>query len=415
MMRRFSLLSVALILGAVALCASSVQSADPTNYDPIKVADRVSHVMNPDEFADDDEWDLSDDLVDTGAKSKNTKVAQDSHVDVAEDESQDPNVTEKVETVKAPVDYTYEYIGIFCAVLYGINYLIGKSQNDKIAAAWVDKFSQQFKDQFALVEPVDKESGSTYTIYATGRNRVNYVFATLELKKRFDLFSVIKDILTPVQDKLHLHVTFASDSVGPFVFCAVTARDKKEYIRQNDDLKRFARLERNHPTLEKIAIKSEHEDIISQFLDSTTNAALTSSFDLFESIHVTDHAFLKIGETTHIKKQARFVFKLPDASKMDRLKPLMDVAFNYLDLIPNILLSTHSRTKAADARKLYQDEQNRANHAKRQENAQRLKLERKKKEEEEIAKKSPEEQRKWEEKEHKKELKKKMKQRVLVM
>ena len=112
--------------------------------------------------------------------------------------------------------YYIEVFLILFAVVYILNYFVGKNTNLRMAASWVHDNREVFEQNFAILgvsngQPggalLDEESASCYKFYATGRVNCHFAMTTIDLKKRQDILSnYFLSIIWPEKDRVTIDV-----------------------------------------------------------------------------------------------------------------------------------------------------------------------------------------------------------------
>lgn len=112
--------------------------------------------------------------------------------------------------------YYIEVFLILFAVVYILNYFVGKNTNLRMAASWVHDNREVFEQNFAILGVsngqsggalLDEESASCYKFYATGRVNCHFAMTTIDLKKRQDILSnYFLSIIWPEKDRVTIDV-----------------------------------------------------------------------------------------------------------------------------------------------------------------------------------------------------------------
>lgn len=167
---------------------------------------------------------------------------------------------------KKQESYTKELIGVGLLVIYLLNVLWGKIQNERLALSWARTFVAEgsiIQKNFALVGTGDeregdvltKESHACFKFYASGRRYTQALLATLDLKARQDLFSLGLYTVLSKNDTIEFTVSFSfrfCDSMiaqailndadmGPMVCVLASPKDLKLLLRENEDITTYAR------------------------------------------------------------------------------------------------------------------------------------------------------------------------------
>jgi len=333
-----------------------------------------------------------------------------------------------------PVDkqnYYPEICALIFIGLYVINFFIGKRSDERLAQAWLQAYRGLFELQFAAVGLYEnqtegatktvtgqgvgsgllKESQSCFKFYASGRRHCHCLLATLELRKRHDLFSLLLaavDLSTSV-DTVTIEIPMNDTDMEPFVFAIVRRKQERKLRKSTKDLENYCGVVKSTRLPSSLCILTDCPELEREFLDDPVVSVLKDKEDLFVSLHFTDQnaspPFYAGGSGN--KKMLKFKFNIPSQQNMDDLKPLMKMAIHFIDRVASKRLSAQARTRALQKRKIVADNLFRASHAQRQEALTKRKEELRKKEEENAVELSPEAQKRKEARDYKAALKKK--------
>jgi len=257
-----------------------------------------------------------------------------------------------------------------------------------------------------------KESQSCFKFYASGRRHCHCLLATLELRKRHDLFSLILAAvdLSVSADTVTIEVPMNDTDMEPFVFAIVRRKQERKLRKSTKDLENYCGVVKSTRLPSTLCILTDCPELEREFLDDPVVSVLKEREDLFASLHFTDQnsnpAFYAGGSGN--KKILRLKFNLPSQKNMGDLAPLMKMAVvHFIDRVASIRLSAQARARATQKRKIVADNLFRASHAQRQEALLKRKEELRKKEEENATELSPEAQRRKEARDYKAALKRK--------
>ncbi|KAG8364059.1 hypothetical protein BUALT_Bualt19G0086700 [Buddleja alternifolia] len=329
----------------------------------------------------------------------------------------------KMDVEKNVRTYTVEIVCVSFLIMFAINYVAGKRENEKLALAWAKQFANKdsiFDKNFSLLgvgETEDsplllQEERNVYKFYASGRRYCSGLLATMELKSRHDLISKLYNMVVPCKDEITVEVYMNDDAMDNVVFALARKKLAKTMQKEVRDLQRFAGLvmppNGKKWVADELQIVSESKEVAG---DLITDVVLDQVFG--------DKAFEKFGKgfismhfsDQHLgsnRKMLVFKFALPDAKHMADMTRLVALVPYYIDVIGRYKLSTPARSKTEAARskvaqEIYKELQN-----VRQEALQRKKAEQRKKLEEAEAKLSAEALRKREVKERARQMKKAM-------
>ncbi|MFS7919702.1 hypothetical protein Hanom_Chr03g00215821 [Helianthus anomalus] len=319
--------------------------------------------------------------------------------------------------------YAVEIICVLILVLYGVNYFIGKNENETLALAWAEKFATPdsiFDKNFSLLgvgEGEDsplllKEGQNVFKFYASGRRFCQGVLGTMELKSRHDLMAKLFNMVVPCKDEMTFEVYMNDDAMDHVVFALAKKKVVKGMLKEVRDLQRFGSLMavpgNRKWVVDELSVVTESKEVAG---DLITEAVLDQVFGekafekfgkLFISMYFSDQ-----HNSSH-RRVLIFKFALPAADHMADITRLVALIPYYIDLIGRYKLSSQARSKPEAARaKLAQEVYKELQYA-RQEAIQRKKAEKKKMMEEAESKLNAEALRKKETKERTRQLKKAM-------
>jgi len=305
-------------------------------------------------------------------------------------------------------NYILEMVYLFGIAVYILNYWIGKRKNEAIAAAWAESVAKILMSNFAKVGTdspkisVVKESQSLFKVTATGRINCAGLQATLELRKRHDLFSLLLEFFSKSEDLVIIDIAMNDDAMEPLVFAVVKRKEERRYKSIYKDVSQFAPAMPFAPLPPTFTVFSESEELLPAFLSKEVLSTLANYEAEFVKMHFTDVS----PKTAKYKKILQFVFRIPNGD-MSKLITLTKMALHFIDQVAATQLTKLARQKVDKIRAKATEAVMKETLTQRQELIQQKKIEKKQKELAEIDTLTPEEQRKREEKNHKKELKKK--------
>jgi len=292
-------------------------------------------------------------------------------------------------------------------IIYALNYINGRNTNQKVATSWAKAVQAIFTSNFSRFGDQDsfaitKESQHLYTVSCMGRVNCHGAQASLELKKRQDLVSVLMSyVLSPKSDLMVCDIAM-EDTAASFVF-AIVNKKEKQMTKECPDIAKFA-APVNFPALPNYIIYTDTPEVVASLLTVEITQTLKAYDQLVKFVYFSDQSAI----TPKYPKMLRFVYTLPNATHdMGKLTTLIRMAFFFIDILANIRLSKMAATKNEKVRAKLVEQFAKQIHQDRQEIIQKKKSEQKRREEEKFEKLSPEAQKKWEEREYKKQLKEK--------
>ncbi|KAJ4866549.1 Uncharacterized protein Rs2_51927 [Raphanus sativus] len=328
-----------------------------------------------------------------------------------------------VPSEKKKKSYAIE-IGCVCFLIsLGINYFLGKRENETLALAWAAKFASKdtiFHKNFSLLGVGDgvesplllKEALNVFKFYASGRRYCHGLLATMELKSRHDLISRVFNLVVPCRDEITFEVYMNEEAMDHVVFAMAKKKAAKTMQKEVKDLQRFAGIVAP-PTgrkwvSEELTVISESKEVAGDMITDTVldqvfgDKAMEKYGKNFMSMHISDQ------HPGKHRKMMLFKFSLPDAKHMDDIVRLVALIPYYIDLVGRYRLSSQARNKTETGRQKAAEEAYKELQNARQEALQKKKAERKKLMEEAEAKLSAEVIRKKEVKERARQVKKAM-------
>nr|BAJ95502.1 predicted protein [Hordeum vulgare subsp. vulgare] len=305
---------------------------------------------------------------------------------------------------EVPVDRNYivEIIYVSIIVLYAVNFFNGKRKNDSIAASWIESVQPILSSNFSEYGKgqIVKESNYSYKVVAEGRQNCIGLQATLELRKRHDLLSVVTELLWKANDVLTIDVAMSDKAMEAFVFAVTKKKEDKRTKKASTDLNEFTSIY-SVPSLPSMSILTETFELTDEILKPEIIAALNANENEFIKMHFSDQDTL----SPKYKKMLHFQFR---ANDLNKLNTLTRMAIALIDIVADVNFNPRIKAKSDKNRSAATEKAEKLKNAQRQEAAQQRKFDKKQEEKKKWASLSPEEQAKREEKEAKKEQKKKM-------
>jgi hypothetical protein len=304
--------------------------------------------------------------------------------------------------------YYLEGFYVLMLAIYCGNFWLGRRSNRHIALAWAHTFADLFRKNFSKVGEstlLTQESQNEFKMVATGRRNCTGLQATLNLKRRHDLLSLLLGLVYPVEDTLKIEIPLESEGMDPFIFAVVNNNEAKQFYKDNFDIAAYCKeTSVEGEALEGMTVYTDCQEVVDELLYEHVRTTLAKYSHLFRSLHLTDQSKTYANQ----KKLLRFVYRLPGMEGMDELTTLLRMALHFIDLASRTKLSASAKARAEKKRAKVAEEASRAAHTQRQELAQQKKMEKKQKQQQRMASLSKEQQRKAEEKELKRQRKKRM-------
>ncbi|CAN6808611.1 hypothetical protein Bca4012_002961 [Brassica carinata] len=372
----------------------------------------------PFDFWDEDEFEGLPETIDSSPTAENATETADPETASTAQDATPPSKKKKKEK-----SYAIEIACVCFLMALGINYFVGKRENERLALAWAAKFASKdtiFHKNFSLLGVGDgvesplllKEALNVFKFYASGRRYCHGLLATMELKSRHDLISRAFNLVVPCKDEITFEVYMNEEAMDHVVFAMAKKKAAKTMQKEVKDLQRFAGIV-SPPAgrkwvSEELSVISESKEVAGDMITDTVldqvfgDKAMEKYGKNFMSMHISDQ------HPGKHKKMMLFKFSLPDAKHMDDIVRLVALIPYYIDLVGRYRLSTQARNKTETGRQKAAEEAYKELQNARQEALQKKKAERKKLIEEAEAKLSAEVIRKKEVKERARQVKKAM-------
>lgn len=166
--------------------------------------------------------------------------------------------------------------------------------------------------------PVDRrqllarDSCDSFLYYATGSRKCSGVLVTINLAHRHDLFSLLWNMFSPVNDRVTVEVALNDDDIEPMVFAVTPKRDVKNLLQSVPHLQDFAGVTRAASLPPRFVCLSEFFALLDPLLPPSAVKIMSEYPDLLELLHFTDQNEQPIaGQAETPKKVLRFTFRLP--------------------------------------------------------------------------------------------------------
>ena len=226
-------------------------------------------------------------------------------------------------------NYIYEIVMLVLIVAYFVNYLIGKSKNQRLATAWYSSHKELLERQFALVgdngtstelpvgstataqaagedgeekrdlgsDQLIKESDNLYGLWCSGRQACDGMLVQMKFIKRQDLINgVLMQFIKPQSDQIVFSVEYPShEDIDSFVFCLTTKKQSSQLHNNYQDLATYC-IEKKAVNSSgggdsipsKYVVLNECSEVPSLVIDSRVSAFLRSYPDMVEYLHISD-------------------------------------------------------------------------------------------------------------------------------
>ncbi|CAD8101539.1 unnamed protein product [Paramecium sonneborni] len=317
-----------------------------------------------------------------------------------------------------PNNYPYECIGFLVFLFYIFMYITGNTTNKKLALKFASTTYDFFKSNFTQVGVTNKENGpllqsissNSFGFMAQGRNNLNCLAVTIDLKKRQDLLSMLFfSFIWPERDTITIDIPLSSIP-QPICFALVKKRDAKSYKEANLDLKYLCEklsIDKIDDHLTLVTLGEGKEPLTSIF-DSKLCSALGKYDKYIQNIHFTDQKTL-LPNPYHLRAT------LINIESIDDYTEFISLILIIVDKIANYKLSASTRQQYEEERAKFEEIKSKDEKQKKIEEAQKKKTEKLLKEKQKIMSLPREQQIKLQDKEKRDEIKKKYAKRTMYM
>ncbi|PIK45638.1 putative coiled-coil domain-containing protein [Apostichopus japonicus] len=169
-----------------------------------------------------------------------------------------------LEIANVPVNFSNNWNSYYLEIMmlagiaaYILNYVSGKSKNQKLATAWYNCHRELLEANFALVgddgtqvETPDtvkllKESENLYCLWCSGRAFCEGMLVELKFLKRQDLVSVLAKVMKPGSDQLKITVTMNKEDMESVVLFLGKKRNTARMQKDMYDLSLYCNEKRS--------------------------------------------------------------------------------------------------------------------------------------------------------------------------
>ncbi|XP_043222884.1 PAT complex subunit CCDC47-like isoform X4 [Amphibalanus amphitrite] len=333
-----------------------------------------------------------------------------------------------------------EMLMIAGIVVYFINFVSGKTRNQKLANAWLSAHKNLLESNFSMVgddgkaEPGSgagllKESENMYTLWCSGRVCCEGMLVQLKFLKRQDLVSVISTMMKAASDQVEIRVTMNAEEMDTFVFCLANKKSAARLAKEMTDISTYCPERKSAERFglpAHFSVLSEIHEAAAAVLDARVVAVVNKYPELVEYIHVSDQYSgpkqlddQAPVELPKVKPTLAFCFNLPGRGRLqpadvETVRPLMQLVLYMVDRMKRCKLGREGRLKAEKNRLRVQEIFLKQTHQSRAEKAQAKREEKRRLEKERILEEEdPEKQRRLEEKNEKREAKRRAQMRQM--
>ncbi|XP_074601105.1 PAT complex subunit CCDC47 [Brevipalpus obovatus] len=416
--------------------SSQNRGADGSQASSSKGGGGGEHVASDEDLDDQFEATVDDDPDDD-----DSDVFEDpEEFEMAQNKGDAARKTDNLEITKVPIhlrtsweSYLLEGFMLLGLIAYFVNFIAGRTKNQRLADTWFEANRDLLENNFTLVgddgkkeienHGLIKETENVFLLWCSGRTCVEGMLTELRFIKRQDLMSLILGLVTPSFDEILIKVYLNQDAMDNYVFCIVNKKTAPKLVKEMNDLATFCPERKpvdKYGINDSFLMMNEIGEVAGILFDMRFVSLLNKNRDAIQYIHISDQysGFRLPDETPLVRLPERrrimiFSFKYPktnenEEEQLQSMKPLMQLVFYLVDKVRRLRLSRESKVKSDKNRQKVEEIFLKATHSQRQEAAQLKREERKRAEKEKILnEEDPEKQRKWEEREHRREMKKK--------
>ncbi|KAJ1472117.1 hypothetical protein T484DRAFT_1915274 [Baffinella frigidus] len=333
-------------------------------------------------------------------------------------------------------DLIPEVVMVAVLILYFINFVIGRSQNTKIAEQWLEAVKATLEDNFALVGAKNnckwtRDGPACFTMYCSGRLNCESLTITMDLKPRQEAISRLWDVYSPLApDQVKFEVVLGDGpetggTMESFVFAVMPKNDETDVRERNTDLSEVTKKWKTALSDSLVAIADDEditdslvaiaddEDIPHEFLPKVVVDMLNEHAPYVKLIHFSGASLphrMKMGAlgARRDAEGLKFIFNLlprdaksgggpkPIEAQLQAWDMLAVVALRYVDKVTNYRMSAQAKDRMKRGQAQLAEIQFRKGAKDREQQAQKRKMEKKLKDKESL---SAAGQAKWEDKE----------------
>jgi hypothetical protein len=307
--------------------------------------------------------------------------------------------------------WNIEFFAIGIIALYFVIYKVGANFNNKIANEFFDSIIPTLKENFYQVGVTSnqlyaQDDGQHYTLYASGRLKIESFIAKIELQSRQNIFMWIMELLVSFfmesipapQDSVTIEFQYdeqTSENFDNFIWAIVT-KDKMDKYRNENYFLSLTKTSESPKLPNQFVFMNEVPEMNDVLFTKKLSDLLQSNVSTLKYLSITDQPIEKPSKIIELKPVKRVVLQFAlsnNSNQIESIKNLINYILNdYVDLISNRAIFRPELT-----RKVKRTRENEYNKLKKQlDDAKRDELNNKKIEEQRKLKASmtPEEQQK---------------------
>ncbi|KAI0921119.1 hypothetical protein AcW2_006199 [Taiwanofungus camphoratus] len=254
-----------------------------------------------------------------------------------------------------PALFKNEVYFVLVVVFYVSCYVIGKKANERRVNKWFEAHLPLLQGQFS--KPVDgrliQDGNSDWFNFSTGRRAVTSLHTTFKLRPRHDalqyLFQIARGMVEleyKVYDEVELDFTFketpGKEGAVPECVWAVVAKDEIRGIRERRWDLTFTKTTDQPNLPPSLTVMSEFADITTNLLKPHGTLSLPTVLSsptllpYFRSLSLTDQPCTRPSTPLAPSQRSKHLiltFALPSPSDASATIPLLDAAFQLVDVI----------------------------------------------------------------------------------
>lgn len=251
-------------------------------------------------------------------------------------------------------NWKIETFALGVVFIYFILFKVGAAYNNKIAKKFIDAVVPALKENFYQVGVTSQQlyaqdDGQHYSLYASGRLRIQSMLAMIELQSRQNLFMWIMELvmsfflnsIPPPQDLVTVEFTFdeeASEKFDNFIWAVVT-KDKMNTFRSENYFLSLTKTTESPKLPLQFVFMNEVSDMNEVLYTKKLSDLLQANVSTLKFIAITDQPVEKPVKIAELKPCKRLIlqFALSNSdSHIEAIKNLFNYVLNdYLDLIVN--------------------------------------------------------------------------------
>lgn len=251
-------------------------------------------------------------------------------------------------------DWKIEFFAIGIIASYYIIYKIGAVYNDKIANNTFNAIIPNLKQNFYQVgvaenQLIAQDDGQHYTLYASGRSKIESFLAKIELQPRQNVFmwimenivSFFMDSIPRVDDVLTVEVDFdeeTSENFDNFIWAIVT-KDKMDKFRNQNYYLSLTKTSESTKLPNQFVFMNEVPEMNDVLFNKKLNDLLKANIATLKYLSITDQPIEKPTKIAELKPAKKVLIKFQlsnNAKNIEAVKNLINYVINdYADLISN--------------------------------------------------------------------------------